>query len=100
MIPMNEKEKQFIAYWEKKRTSGFYKFSFITGLTYAIFVIIFAKLFAWDFHFSSSDIGVVVVAVLIGIGVLGPFLWWNRERRYKKLKTKSTPAKKTKKKKK
>ncbi len=95
---MTDKEKQFIEYWEKKRAAGFYRFSFVTGLTYALFVIVFAKLFAWDFRFTTADSMVAVTAILIGILILGPFLWWNRERRYKKIKSKSL-VKKAKKKK-
>jgi len=90
---MNNKEKQFMAYWEQKRAAGLFKFSLYTGVTYALFVIIFAKLFAWDFHFSSSDIIVSITAILIGVVILGPFLWWNRERKYNKLKKKSKSKK-------
>ncbi len=91
---MNEKEKQFLKYWEKKREAGMFKFSLVTGFTYAIFVLVFAKLFAWDFHFSSSDILISIVAILIGILILGPFLWWNRERKYHKLLSKNNSGKK------
>ncbi len=97
---MTEKEKQFIEYWERKRSAGFYRFSIVTGITYALFVIFFAKLFAWDFHFSTSDFLVAATAILIGVVVLGPFLWWNRERRYTKIKSKTGVKKSNKKKKK
>ncbi len=97
---MNEKEKRFVEYWEKKRASGFYKFSLKTGLIYALFVFLSAKLLAMDFHFYKSDIGVIVLAVLIGVVILGPFLWWNRERKYKKIKSDGLLNRKTKKRKK
>jgi uncharacterized Tic20 family protein len=96
---MTEREKRFVEYWDKKRKSGFYKFSLFTGLIYAFFVIISAKILAWDFNFSKSDFLVVVTAILIGVLILGPFLWWNRERRYKKIMDKTTKNKPKRKKK-
>ncbi len=82
---MTEREKQFIEYWQKKRQTGIYKYSIITGFTYAVFVLIFSKLLAWNFQFTKQDLYASAFAILIGILVLGPFMWWHRERKYNKL---------------
>ncbi len=82
---MKETDKRFMAYWQKRREQGAVKFSVITGITYGIFVIIFSKVFAWNWHFSQKDIIYGFFSLLIGVTILGPFIWWYRERRYKKL---------------
>jgi len=83
---MRDNDKKFLEQWKKQREQGFYRFSVITGSTYAIFVFVFKKVFDWDFYFSQKDIYTLAIAFLIGILLLGPFLWWNRERKYKKIK--------------
>jgi len=97
---MKESEKRFIEYWSKKREQGAVKFSIITGITYGIFVIVFSKVFAWNFTFTQKDIGYGILSLLIGITVLGPFMWWHRERKYKKLIENNANAKKKSKKRK
>jgi hypothetical protein len=82
---MKESDKRFIEYWSKKREQGAIKFSIITGITYGIFVVVFSKVFAWNFSFTQKDIGYGILSLLIGISVLGPFMWWHRERKYHKL---------------
>ncbi len=91
---MTEKDQRFIEYWSKKRQQGAVKFSLVTGFVYGIFVIVFSKLFAWNWHFTQKDLSYGILSILIGITLLGPFLWWHRERKYNKL----IAAKKSKKK--
>ena len=95
---MKDSEKRFIEYWQKKRELGPVKFSFITGVTYGIFVLVFSKVFSWNWTFTQKDWGYAVISLVIGIMGLGPFMWWHRERKYKKLLEKSAPPKKNKKK--
>lgn len=82
---MKDNDKRFLDYWAKKRTQGAVKFSLVTGITYGLFVIAFSKIFDWNWHFTQKDIVYGIFSLLIGITVLGPFLWWHRERKYKKL---------------
>ncbi len=97
---MKERDKKFMEYWAKKRTQGIVKFSLTTGITYALFVIIFSKVFAWNWTFTPKDLSYGVLSVLIGITVLGPFMWWHRDKKYKKLLAEQNEAKKLKKKRK
>ncbi len=96
---MKDSDKRFIEYWKKRRQQGAVKFSLITGITYGIFVIVFSKVFAWNWHFTQKDIVYGIFSLLIGISILGPFMWWYRERRYKKLLESQKTEKKAKKKK-
>ncbi len=82
---MTEKDQRFMDYWAKKRQQGIVKFSIITGITYGIMVLVFSKLFAWNWHFTQKDLSYGILSILIGVTVLGPFLWWHRDRKYKKL---------------
>jgi len=97
---MTESEKRFIEYWQKKREQGAVKFSLITGVTYGLFVLVFSKVFAWDWTFTQKDLSYGIISLLIGIMALGPFMWWHRERKYKKIIEQSKSAKKNKKKRK
>ena len=97
---MKDTDQRFLEYWQKRRQQGAVKFSLITGLTYGIFVIVFSKVFAWNWHFTQKDIGYGVLSLLIGVTILGPFIWWYRERRYKKLLAEQQQAQKKAKKKK
>ncbi len=97
---MKESDQRYLSYWENRRKQGAVKFSLVTGVIYGIFVIVFSKVFAWNWHFTQKDITYGILSILIGVTLLGPFLWWYRERKYKKLlaqKSKS-PKKKGKKK--
>jgi len=96
---MKESDKRFMTYWSKKREAGVIKFSLVTGITYALFVIVFSKVFAWNFDFTQKDITYGILSILLGISVLGPFMWWHRERKFKKLLDENKKGKKAKKKK-
>jgi len=95
---MNERDQRFITYWKQKRQQGAVKFSLVTGVVYGVFVVVFSKVFAWNWHFTQKDIVYGIFSILVGITVLGPFLWWHRERKYKKLMATQKPAKKSRKK--
>jgi len=82
---MNKSDNRFLIHWEEKRKQGPVKFSLITGVTYAVFVIVFSKIFAWNWSFTEKDLGYGIVSLVIGVFALAPFMWWLRERRYKKL---------------
>jgi len=97
---MKESDQRYLSYWENRRKQGAVKFSLFTGVIYGVFVIVFSKVFAWNWHFTQKDMTYGILSILIGVTLLGPFLWWHRERKYKKLlsqKSKS-PKKKGKKK--
>ena len=96
---MKDTDKRFLEYWEKNRQQGPVKFSLKAGITYGIFVIVFSKVFAWNWHFTQKDIVYGIFSLLIGVTILGPFMWWYRERRYKKLLEIQKTEKKSKKKK-
>ena len=82
---MKESDKRFVDYWSKKRESGAVKYSIVTGVTYALFVMVFSKVFAWNFNFTQKDIMYGILSVLLGVTLLGPFMWWHRERKYHKI---------------
>ncbi len=96
---MKESDKRFVDYWSKKREGGAVKFSIVTGVTYALFVMVFSKVFAWNFNFTQKDMMYGILSVLLGVTVLGPFMWWHRERKYHKI-LEAHPKGKAKKKKK
>ena len=94
---MRDIDKRFLEYWGKQRQQGAVKFSLKAGITYGIFVVVFSKVFAWKWHFTQKDILYGIFSLLIGITVLGPFMWWYRERHYKKLLELQNEEKKSKK---
>ena len=97
---MKDNDKRFFDYWGQKRTQGAIKFSIVTGIVYGVFVIVFSKLFAWNWHFTQKDLTYGILSILIGVTLLGPFLWWHRERKYHKLLELRQQERKNKKKKK
>ncbi len=98
---MKESDQRFVDFWAEKRKQGPVKFSLITGTTYAIFVVFFSKVFAWDWTFTQKDLSYAVISLIIGVMALAPFMWWFRERKYQKLLAeKKTQNKKKKKRKK
>jgi len=91
---MKDSDKRFLTYWEQKRQQGAVKFSIVTGIIYGVFVTVFSKVFAWNWQFTKKDLTYGILSLLIGVSVLGPFLWWHRERKYKKLLAEKSDNKK------
>ncbi len=89
---MKESDKRFVTYWVNKREQGAVKFSIVTGTTYAIMVVVFSKIFAWNWTFTQKDLSYAVVSEIIGVMALGPLMWWLRERKYHKLVSQSKPS--------
>ncbi len=97
---MTDRDKRFLEYWGQKRQQGAVKFSLVTGFVYGVFVVVFSKVFAWNWHFTQKDLLYGIFSILVGITLLGPFLWWHRERKYKKLLARQSHHKPKKKKRK
>ena len=89
---IQERDKNFIDYWRKKRTAGRWAYSFRHGVLY----------FAWPVFFGSeffrylTDIGHYLYSwsrIAIGFSIwtffgmlaFGLIMWWTQERRYQNL---------------
>jgi hypothetical protein len=91
---MTDNDKKFIAYWQKHKDKGIIRFSLVTGVTYGLFVVIFSKVFAWDFTFTQNDLGYAILSLVVGVMGLAPFLWWHRNRKYNQILAKNPNKKK------
>jgi len=94
---MTENEKRFVEYWKKNREQGPVKFALKTGITYGLFVIVLSKVIEWNWTFTQKDLSYGIISLVIGVMALAPFMWWHRERKYKKLLEQSKQVKKNKK---
>lgn len=87
-----ERNQQFVTYWERIRSKGKWNFAFRTGvLTWAIPVFVILELFryffrdGYQFALDRVLVGFVTWCVL-GFFVFGLLMWWTNERTYRKLK--------------
>lgn len=95
---ITEREKTFLAHWEKKRIIGKWKYALIQGVllwgipVYAI-IQLFYFLFREGYVFEPGRFFTGLVAwIIIGFFGFGLLMWWLNERAYHKINMKNPEA--------
>lgn len=87
-----ERNEQFVAYWERTRSKGKWNFAFRAGvITWAIPVFIILEVIryffsdGYQFELSRVAVGFITWCIL-GFFVFGLLMWGSNERMYRRLK--------------